>query len=78
MTSRLWYTLRKSGTCSLDRMCSVIKSIATMLLSARPHGMMTSACLREGATNASNAGLTNLVYCSITPATSLPRTATSR
>jgi len=43
-----------------------------------PQGMMTSACLRLGATNMSKAGLTNLVYCSITPAMSRPRIATSR
>lgn len=28
-----------------------------------PQGMMTSACRRLGATNESNAGFTNLVYC---------------
>lgn len=44
----------------------------------RCQGMMMSANLREGATYWSNAGFTNLVYCSMTPATSRPRTATSR
>ena len=44
----------------------------------RAQGIITSANLREGATYWSNAGLTNLVYCSMTPATSRPRTATSR
>ena len=43
-----------------------------------PQGMMTSACLRLGATKVSNAGFTNVVYCSITPAMSRPRIATSR
>ena len=40
-------------------------------------GMMTSACLRLGATKVSNAGLTNTVYCWMTPWMSLPRHATS-
>jgi len=35
--------------------------------------MTTSACLREGATKESKAGLTNFVYCSMTLATSRPR-----
>ena len=39
---------------------------------------MTSANLRLGATYWLKAGFTNLVYWSITPATSRPRTATSR
>ena len=46
--------------------------------SHRAQGMTTSANLREGATYWSNAGFTNLVYCSITPPTSRPRTVTSR
>lgn len=50
-----------------------MRSIATTLDSSRPQGMTTSACLREGATKESKAGLTNFVYCSMTLATSRPR-----
>ena len=58
-----------------------IEKVEGMLVSRRPadlpQGMMTSACFRLGATKVSKAGFTNFVYCSITPAMSLPRIATS-
>ncbi len=43
-----------------------------------PQGMMMSACFLLGATKVSKAGFTNFVYCSMTPAMSLPLSATSR
>eukprot|EP00955_Chlamydomonas_euryale_P111811 366092-Chlamydomonas_euryale.AAC.6 len=46
----------------------VIRSIATRLVVSPCHGMMTSAKRFDGPMKRSNAGLTNFVYCSITPA----------
>lgn len=78
----MWWNETDRSLQQMTRQCIAvyIKSSVWCLCGVQadlPQGMITSACFRLGATKVSNAGLTNFVYCSMTPAMSLPRSATS-